>query len=129
MRRLALLTWVFAVAITGTAEATLYTVGTTADSAGACAASQPCSLRQLIARVQAAPFPPDVINVPAGSHTLDPALGALAITGSMTIVGAGAGATTVAMPVQARADGVDPAEDTGDGRRTARDRASRSASR
>jgi hypothetical protein len=58
-------------------------------------------LRQLIARVQAAPFPPDVINVPAGTYTLDPALGTLVITGSMSIVGAGAGATTIAMPVPA----------------------------
>jgi hypothetical protein len=98
VKRLSMLACAIVLAISGSADATVYTVGTTADPAGACPAD-PCSLRQLIARVQAAPFPPDVINVPAGTYTLDPALGTLAITGSMAIVGAGAGATTVAMPV------------------------------
>ena len=101
MGRLAALACVFAVAITGTAKATVYTVGTTADQAGFCARGAACSLRQLIARVQAAPFPPDRIDVPAGTYMLDPTLGALVITGSMSIVGAGAGAATVAMPVPA----------------------------
>ena len=38
---------------------------------------------------------------PAGGHTLDTALGELVITTNLTIAGAGANATTIAMPVPA----------------------------
>lgn len=82
------------------AAAADYTVGTTADPSGACGAGA-CSLRQLIAKVQATPFPPDTIRVPAGVYTLDPALGELVVTTNLTIAGAGANATTIAMPVPA----------------------------
>src|SRR5215472_16532788 len=75
-----------------------YIVQTTSDPAGACA-SAPCSLRQLIAQAEAKPFPPDVIIVPAGTYTVSASLGALVITGSLSIVGAGANSTTIEMPV------------------------------
>jgi hypothetical protein len=51
--------------------------------------------------VHAAPFPPDTISVPAGTYTLAPELGALVITDNLSIVGAGARTTTIAMPVPA----------------------------
>jgi len=87
-------------ATAGSAGATPYTVGTTADLPGVCAAGS-CSLRQLIATVHATPFPPDTISVPAGTYMLDPGLGVLAITDNLSIVGAGARTTTIAMPVPA----------------------------
>jgi hypothetical protein len=90
------------------AVANVYTVGTQTDPAGPCGGSF-CSLRQLIAKVHATPFAPDTINVPPGNYSLDPGLGALVITDSMTIVGAGAQRTTIAMPV--------PADRSGDGQR------------
>jgi hypothetical protein len=99
MRRLVLLTVLLFAAIAGTAQATTYTVGTTSDPAGACAGTTGCSLRQLIAIVHATPFPPDVINVPAGTYMLG--LGPLVIQDAMTINGAGANRTTIAQPVPA----------------------------
>jgi hypothetical protein len=91
---------VWLAAMAGSARAADYTVGTTADLPGVCAAG-PCSLRQLIAAVHAAPFPPDTISVPAGTYTLSPELGALLITDNLSIVGAGARTTVIAMPVPA----------------------------
>jgi hypothetical protein len=81
------------------ALADAYTVGTTTDpSASACpSATASCSLRQLILYVDEHPFPPDVINVPPGTYTLN--LGALVINQSMSIVGAGANATAIQEPV------------------------------
>jgi hypothetical protein len=99
VKRLALIVCLTLATLAGTARATTYTVGTAGDPAGACAGTTGCSLRQLIAKINAAPFPPDRINVPAGSYTL--ALGPLVIGQSMSIVGAGANATTVAQPVPA----------------------------
>lgn len=100
MRRGALIALLSVVVLASPAAATNYTVGTTSDPPGACA-SDPCSLRQLIARIHASPFPPDTITVPAGTYTLDAALGELVITKNMSIVGAGASTTTIAMPIPA----------------------------
>jgi hypothetical protein len=47
------------------------------------------------------PFTPDTITVPAGTYTLNAALGELVITDNMSIVGDGANTTTIAMPLPA----------------------------
>jgi hypothetical protein len=62
VRRVGLISVLLLALLARPAAAADYTVGTTADPAGACAAD-PCSLRQLIAKVQAMPFPPDTIHV------------------------------------------------------------------
>jgi hypothetical protein len=83
----------------GPARASDYTVGTTNDSSSAPCATPPCSLRQLITTVNTSSFPPDTIHVPAGAYTLSAGLGTVAIDHSVSIVGAGANQTTIAMPV------------------------------
>ena len=98
MRSIPLLVLLWFVAFWSSAEAATYTVGTTGDPAGACTSAR-CSLRQLIAKVHATPFPPDTITVPRGTYTLNPGLGALVVTDNVSIVGAGANRTTIAMPV------------------------------
>ena len=88
--------------LAGTADralATTYTVGTTSDNSGSACSGPPCSLRQLINTVEAASDPPDTIKVPAGRYVLNAGLGALVINHNVTIVGAGANKTTIAMPV------------------------------
>ncbi len=80
------------------AQAATYTVGTTSDTTGTCTnpAGAQCSLRQLIDyenALPAAPNPPDTIIVPAGSYALGS--GVLTISRGMSIVGAGAGRTSV----------------------------------
>ncbi len=88
--------------LVGTADralATTYTVGTTSDNTGSACSGGPCSLRQLIATAEATPNPPDTIKLPAGKYVLNTVIGALVINKSMTIVGAGANKTTIAMPV------------------------------
>jgi hypothetical protein len=70
-------------------------VGTPSDTTNAAcpsATATNCSLRQLILYVEANPSPPDTIIVPSGSYVLN---SALLVTGSMTIVGSGARATTI----------------------------------
>jgi hypothetical protein len=57
--------------------------------------------RQLILKLDASSFPPDTIVVPPGTYTLDPSFGALQIDAGMTIAGAGANQTTIAMPLPA----------------------------
>ena len=84
-----------------TALGATYDVTTTADDSGSgtCSpAPATCtSLRQAVNTIDAAPSPPDVINVAAGDYVLTN--GTLDITQSMTINGAGegtgAGATTI----------------------------------
>src|SRR5262249_4327629 len=51
-----------------------------------------CSLRQAVALANS-DVGPDTIELPAGTYTLDPALGTLGITKSMAIVGTGAKST------------------------------------
>ena len=79
----------------------VYTVGTATDTNNvACpSAATSCSLRQLILYVEAHPFPPDTINVPAGTYTLNPGFGALVIDQSMSIVGQGAQDTVIQQPI------------------------------
>jgi hypothetical protein len=82
------------------AQAATYTVGTLNDLTGTCAnpASGSCSLRQLIDyenELPATPNPPDAIVVPGGKYNLE--AGALTITQSLSIVGAGARTTDVAV--------------------------------
>jgi hypothetical protein len=87
-----------AFAVVPAAYAYTYTVGTSSDTSNtACpsATATGCSLRQLILYVEANPAPPDTITVPTGSYTLNASFGALSVTASMTIVGAGAQATTI----------------------------------
>jgi hypothetical protein len=96
-----------AFAVVPAAYANTYTVGTPSDTSNtACpsATATNCSLRQLILYVEANPSPPDTINVPSGTYVLNPSyatnpssatFGALSVTASMTIVGAGAQATTI----------------------------------
>jgi hypothetical protein len=85
--------------LAASAQAATYTVGTTADVAGGCEpASNTCSLRQLIEYEDARPpltetETPDVIVVPSGKYELH--LGALQITQTLVILGAGARTTTV----------------------------------
>jgi hypothetical protein len=94
---LALLT---AAGLAASAQAATYTVGTNNDVAGACApSSQTCSLRQLIEyenQLPATPSPPDAILVPANSYSLSN--GALLITQTLAIIGAGARTTSVGVP-------------------------------
>jgi len=85
--------------LTAGAQAAKYTVGTTADGSGVCAdpAGGKCSLRQLIEYengLKAAPDPADTIVVPSGVYDL--VNGALTITTNLSIVGAGAGQTSIA---------------------------------
>jgi phosphodiesterase/alkaline phosphatase D-like protein len=87
--------------LVATARAATYTVGTPKDVPGTCAepAAGKCSLRQLIDyedALAATPSPRDEIVVPAGTYSL--ASGELAITQSLSIVGAGARTTHVAVP-------------------------------
>ncbi len=90
----------------GQAFAATYTVGTTADTAVGTTCPTPsagmCSLRQLITYengLPATPNPPDTIVVPAGSYGLGSNVGAIAISQSLSIVGAGAHTTSVAQTV------------------------------
>lgn len=83
----------------GQAGATTYTVGTTTDTSTAPCSAGACSLRQLLAQVSAHPFPPDVIEVPPGTYTLNATLGALVVDHSVAILGAGADQTTISMPL------------------------------
>ncbi|MGO9759922.1 MAG: choice-of-anchor Q domain-containing protein [Solirubrobacteraceae bacterium] len=103
--RLALLSGVLAIGVVvlgaAAAIADTYTVASTADESNTpCPdATAACSLRQLILYVEAHPFPPDTIEVPAGTYTLNPSFGALVIDDSMSIVGAGANDTVIQQPV------------------------------
>ena len=88
-----------ALALAASAQAANFTVGTTEDRAGECAPeSGTCSLRQLIEYENARPpigesESPDGIVVPSGTYELH--LGALSITQTLVIVGAGARTTKV----------------------------------
>jgi hypothetical protein len=88
-----------AAALAASAQAANFTVGTTEDRAGECAPeSGTCSLRQLIEFENRQPprgesETPDGISVPSGTYELH--LGALSITQTLVIVGAGARTTTV----------------------------------
>jgi hypothetical protein len=94
------LTVLAGLALAAQAQAATYTVGTTSDTtpgASCTPSSSTCSLRQLIEYENGLPpnpSPADTINVPAGSYSL--INGALTITQSLSIVGAGARTTTVA---------------------------------
>ncbi len=83
------------------AQAATYTVGTTEDRIGACApASGTCSLRQLIQyenNLASPPSPSDVIVLPGGKYDLT--YGEIGIVQSLAIIGAGARATQVDVPV------------------------------
>jgi hypothetical protein len=83
--------------LAASAQAATYKVGTLVDREGACPpASETCSLRQLIEYEDALPSPPsptDSIVVPGGTYNLEH--GALRITQSLSIVGAGARTTVV----------------------------------
>jgi hypothetical protein len=84
------------------ARAATYTVGTQKDLTGECLdpAGNTCSLRQLIEYENALPTPPnptDGIVVPGGTYNLTN--GALAITQTLTITGAGGRTTMVDVPV------------------------------
>ncbi len=89
------------VALAAAAGAATYTVGTTEDSTGECApASGTCSLRQLIEyenSLSPTPGPSDTIVVPApeGAAFYELFGGALTITQSVSIVGAGARAVSI----------------------------------
>jgi hypothetical protein len=90
--------------LAASAQAATYTVGDAKDVPGTCAnpAAGTCSLRQLIDyedKLTSTPNPPDTIVVPAGTYTL--ANGELEITQSLSIKGAGARTTHVAMPAGA----------------------------
>jgi phosphodiesterase/alkaline phosphatase D-like protein len=92
--------------LVASAQAATYTVGDAKDVPGTCAnpAAGNCSLRQLINyedKLASTPEPADTILVPAGTYTL--ANGELEITQSLSIEGAGARTTHVAMPVGAAA--------------------------
>ena len=91
--------WLMVGAFAAGARADDYTVGTTGDPTAAASATG--SLRQIIAYIHAHPFPPDTITVPAGTYTLNAGLGSLVINDSMSIIGAGARSTVIAMPVPA----------------------------
>ena len=83
------------------AQAATYTVGTLNDLTGTCAnpAAGSCSLRQLIEyenKLPTTPSPSDTISVPGGQYNL--LNGALTITQSLAIVGAGARTTNVDQP-------------------------------
>ncbi len=86
-------------ALAASAQAANYTVGTTEDRAGECTPeSGTCSLRQLIEYEDSLPprgesETPDGIVVPSGTYELH--LGALSITQTLVIVGAGARTTKV----------------------------------
>ena len=88
-------------AFAGAAEATAWTVRTTSDApTGSCTSpALTCSLRQIINWINANQFRDDTITVPAGAYTLSQ--GALVITQSVSIAGAGARSTVVAAPVPA----------------------------
>jgi len=88
------------VGLSGPALAADYTVHNTLDPTGPCT-SGPCSLRQLVTAVNDSPFPPDTIRLPAGTYHLDPDLGAVLIETNMSIVGAGAGKTTITTSIPA----------------------------
>ncbi len=83
--------------LAASARAATYKVGTLEDREGACTpASETCSLRQLIEYEDALPNPPsptDSIVVPGGTYNLSH--GALRITQSLSIIGAGARTTIV----------------------------------
>ncbi len=93
----ALLALVAVAALAASAQAANYTVGTTADVAGACEpASNTCSLRQLIEYENGRPpqtESADAIIVPSGRYDLS--LRALLIKQTLVIVGAGARTTIV----------------------------------
>ncbi len=86
--------------LAASAQGATYTVGTLSDLSGPCApASGNCSLRQLIDfenELPTTPNPPDVIVVPGGKYNLTH--GALVITQTLAIVGAGARTTNVDEP-------------------------------
>ncbi len=88
-------------ALAASASAATYTVGTTEDRIGECTpASGTCSLRQLIEyenSLSPTPSPPDTIVVPApeGTGFYELFDGALTITQSVSIVGAGARAVSI----------------------------------
>jgi hypothetical protein len=90
--------------VASSAQAATYTVGTKEDLTTACAPeSGKCSLRQIIDyenELATPPSPPDIIVVPEGEYTL--IHGALTITKSLVILGAGARTTTLDVSTQAR---------------------------
>ena len=92
----ALLALVAGATLATSAQAAVYTVGTTEDLTGRCAnpASGTCSLRQLIEYEDSLPprpesEAPDAISVPSGAYGLSH--GALLITQTLVIVGGGGG--------------------------------------
>jgi hypothetical protein len=97
-----LLALLAAAGLSASAQAATYTVGTTEDLTGTCAnpATSTCSLRQLINYengLLATPEPPDTILVPGGKYNVTH--GALLITQTLVITGAGARTTNVGVPV------------------------------
>jgi hypothetical protein len=88
--------------LAASAQAETYTAGTTEDLTGVCAnpASGTCSLRQLVEYEDSLPphkEAPDAIVLPAGRYDLTH--GALLITQTLVIVGAGARVTDLNVPV------------------------------
>jgi hypothetical protein len=75
----------------GIARASTFSVTTTADGSGTgtCAAGGPCALRQAINAAATG----DTVSVPPGTYQLT--LGALSVSRSITIAGAGASTTTI----------------------------------
>jgi hypothetical protein len=94
----AVIAFVFVAAFAAPSRAATYTAGITQDTTGVCAdpAGGKCSLRQLVNyenSLKTTPSPTDTIQVPAGFYGLSN--GALSISQSVSIVGAGARTTTV----------------------------------
>jgi CSLREA domain-containing protein len=91
--------------LSGVAQATTFTVNTTADSSdtGGCTTSPTCSLRDAVAAADAANG--NTVMVPAGHYELNttaPILGELRISVNTTIIGAGAASTIVDATTKSR---------------------------